>query len=326
MIYENLFETALIKPYEEGADNLKIISGYATSAMAFNHFEKIKALGGDINVTLLVGMCPDSGMSISNHRGFQKMMDIEYPGRFSCSYIFKNPPVHSKLYIWSRGDKLYKSFIGSANYTQTAFFAPQEEILVEAKSDNVLDYYDKVDKRSIFCNHIEADGFVQIYKDRNYSHRSSGGTQASIGNEPTPFNVNSVESIDVSLLTKRGEIQQKAGLNWGQRGNRNPNQAYIQLPAEVYRSDFFPKRSIHFTVHTDDNKTLICTRAQKDEDGQAIHTPHNNSLIGEYFRHRLGLANGAFITKKHLERYGRSNVTFYKFDEENYYMDFSVNK
>lgn len=58
--------------------------------------------------------------------------------------------------------------------------------------------------------------------------------------------------------------------------------------------------------------------------GAGIETPHNNSLIGEYFRNRLGLPNGAFVKKEDLIRYGRTDVTFYKIDDENYYMDFSV--
>ena len=54
-----------------------------------------------------------------------------------------------------------------------------------------------------------------------------------------------------------------------------------------------------------------------------MDTPHNNSLLGEYFRNRLGLPNGAFVTRQHLEDYGRIDVAFYKIDDENYLMDFS---
>jgi hypothetical protein len=71
---------------------------------------------------------------------------------------------------------------------------------------------------------------------------------------------------------------------------REPNQAYIRLTSDIYRADFFPPVSVHFTLFTDDGKTLICTRAQQN--GKAIHTPHNN-------------------------------LTFYKIDDETYYMDYS---
>ena len=39
---------------------------------------------------------------------------------------------------------------------------------------------------------------------------------------------------------------------------------------------------------------------------------------------RLGLPNGAYVRKDDLLAYGRTDVTFYKIDEEQYYMDFSV--
>ncbi|MPM75174.1 hypothetical protein SDC9_122165 [bioreactor metagenome] len=130
---------------------------------------------------------------------------------------------------------------------------------------------------------------------------------------------------EVSLLSSRtGQVQTRGGLNWGQRERRNPNQAYIQLSPEVYQSDFFPLRSIFFTVITDDQHTFICTRAQKSEEGQVIETPHDNSILGSYFRQRLGLPDGAYVETADLLRYGRTGVTFYKIDEENYYMDFSV--
>jgi NgoFVII restriction endonuclease len=76
-------------------------------------------------------------------------------------------------------------------------------------------------------------------------------------------------------------------------------------------------------VMTDDGKEFICVRAQ--ENGKGLHTTLNNSLLGEYFRYRLELKSGAFIRKSDLLRYGRTNVDFYKVDEETYMMDFSVN-
>ena len=106
MIFNNLYETALIQPYKDGADKLQIISGYATSAMAFHHLEDIKNLGNDLNISLIVGMCPSDGLSLSNHRGFQSIMSSNYSNKFSCSYIFKMPQVHSKLYIWYKKDAL----------------------------------------------------------------------------------------------------------------------------------------------------------------------------------------------------------------------------
>lgn len=96
----------------------------------------------------------------------------------------------------------------------------------------------------------------------------------------------------------------------------------IPLPQKYWDTDFFPEYSWYFTVLTDDGKILICSRAQQN--GKAIHSPHNNSQIGEYFRSRLNVANGELVTMDDLMNYGRTDIDFYKVDEENYFMDFSL--
>jgi hypothetical protein len=324
MIYTNLYNEVLIKPSEEGANKLQIISGYATSAMAFHHLEELKTKNINISISLLVGMCPSDGISLSNHKGFLNIVESSYSSNFRCSYIYKFPAVHSKIYIWYKDDSLYKSFIGSTNYTQNAFSKNQREIIAEITDSNVTDYFKLLESESIYCDHIDSENLIQVYNDKRYYKRHPN---EEITNNETlePPKDDSIEHVTISLLSSRLEdVQNTGGLNWGQREGRNPNQAYIQLPPEVYKSNFFPIRSQHFTVVTDDSKTFICTRAQKSADGQAIETPHNNSLLGEYFRNRLGLSNGAPISKKDLEKYGRTDVIFYKFDDENYYMDFSA--
>jgi hypothetical protein len=325
MIYQNLYYETLIRPGEEGANRLRIISGYAASTMALQHLEDLRKSKFDVNVSLLVGMCPTDGIAVSNHKGFQEIVASDnYQGKFTCSYIYKTPAVHSKLYIWYKDKSLYKAFIGSVNYTYNAFYR-QRESLAEIHDNNVSDYYRLLEADSIYCNELEVENLIQISNDKNYyrnhvnEDKPSGQIQETTG----------VEHITVSLLSSRtGEVQNTAGLNWGHRGSKNPNrnrnEAYIQLPPNVYKSDFFPPKPQHFRVVTDDSKQFICVRAEKDEVGQTIHTPLKNSLLGEYFRNRLGLPNGAFVKKADLDRYGRTDVVFYKFDDEEYLMDFSV--
>ena len=102
---------------------------------------------------------------------------------------------------------------------------------------------------------------------------------------------------------------------------REPNQAYIPLSSKVYRGDFFPARGHHFTLHTDDGQVIICARRQ--DNGKALHSTENNSIIGEYFRRRLGVPLGKPVAKADLKKYGRFDIVFYKIDDDNYYMDFS---
>lgn len=322
---ENLFEKILIEPTSEGADSLYIVSGYATSAMAFHHLNHLRNKNSNIKIDLLIGMCPLDGIASSNHRGFQNLMENEFPSHFSCSYLTRIPPAHSKIYIWLNNENPYLSYIGSANYTQTAFIRGQREILTECSPKKAFIYYEKLLSESIFCNHHEAENFVKIFNDKFFIRKKKAREifQDIPGVLELDYNTMGLQYVEVSLLDNYGNLPERSGLNWGQRPEekREPNQAYIRLSSKIYKSDFFPPRGVHFTILTDDSKVLICSRAQ--ENGKAIHTPHNNSLIGEYFRNRLGVNFGVPVKKDDLLKYGRNTVLFYKIDDETYLMDFS---
>ena len=128
-----------------------------------------------------------------------------------------------------------------------------------------------------------------------------------------------MKTVKVFLLDKNGDVQY--GLNWGQRDNRDPNQAYLQLTPDIYRGDFFPPKGKYFVVETDDNKTFIMTRAQK-EMGTALQIPDNNALLGEYLRERLGVTSGNPITKEDILNFGLSEITFHKKDDMHFLMSF----
>lgn len=131
-----------------------------------------------------------------------------------------------------------------------------------------------------------------------------------------------MERVKVHLLDKNNEVQY--GLNWGQRDGREPNQAYLQLTPEVYRSDFFPVKKHYFLVEADDNISFVMNRGQKGEDGSALETPEDNSLLGRYLRKRLGIPEGEKIEKSAIDAYGRSDIDFIKIDTNRYKLDFSV--
>ena len=110
----------------------------------------------------------------------------------------------------------------------------------------------------------------------------------------------------------------------GTEDKKNKNEAYIPLPHTIAKSGFFPLNKQHFLAVTDDHHTLQLRVEQQND--KAITTPASNALLGEYFRNRLGLANGAYVHLDDLISYGRTDVLFCKIDEEQYYMDFSVNE
>lgn len=317
MITKNLYQTALIEPCSQGADELRIVSGYATSAMASRHIGDLQEVNPSVKISLLVGMCPTDGIALGNHRGFQSIVSAN----FACGYITSPPPVHGKLYIWYKKKQLLTSFIGSANYTQSAFFNRQREILSEFVDEEVTHYYELLERNSINCTHNEVEDMVRVCNDKYYYERHPN--EEGMKNGDDNFDVVGLQKVTVSLLDRTHNVPHHSGLNWGHRDNyqRDRNQAYFSLPPKVYKSDFFPPPPQHFTVRTDDDKTIICVRAQK-EYGNAIHS-RKNSEIGEYIRNRIGVASGALITLDHLRNYGRTDVTFYKLDEEHFLMNFA---
>ena len=121
-----------------------------------------------------------------------------------------------------------------------------------------------------------------------------------------------MKSINIHLLDKTGDVQY--GLNWGHRDNRDKNQSYLQLPSDVYKSDFFPKKGTYFLVYTDDGHSFAMNRAQKTDDGTAIQTPEDNSILGKYLRKRLGLTDGKEILVNDILSYGRTDISITKFD------------
>lgn len=310
LLTKDLYEDLLVKPQKENSNlnSLLVFSGYATAAMASYYLEDLeKREVSDIKIDLILGMTPRDGLRESDHKGFVSLMN-EFSGKFSCSYMMNDQsPVHSKLYVWCQDEIPRMAFVGSANYTQTALLSKQGEVMADCDPQSGFDYFNSFDSKTIYCNNDEVEDFIKLSR----SAEKSG--------DETEF-----DFVNVSFLTGKQQVGDISGLNWGQRSGRNPNQAYIPLRAPVYRTDFFPGIGKHFTVLTDDKKILICSRAQQR--GKAIHTPLNNSQMGEYFRNRLGVPNGAKVTREHLEKYGRTDVKFLKIDEENYYMDFSQNQ
>lgn len=316
MIVNNLAKEILFSPISDGADTINIVSGHATPTMASWYLTTLQEMRREslipaLHVNLFVGMTSIEGIHSSWHMQFQRLqqhIDFESTDIFSCSYVCEIPAVRSNLYLWEKDGRPVTAFTGSAPFSQSAFLPSHVEDLMEHLDLNAsLNYFNTVSNRSIFCTHAEIEDHVRITND-DFSLKDADEQ-------------NNLEKVTLSLLTKNGTIGRKSGLNWGQRDNRNPNEAYIPVPVEIARSGFFPNGKQQFTVQTDDHKYLILRLEQAKD--KALTTPLSNSRLGEYFRGRLGLRNGEFVDEDALYRYGRTDVLFEKIDDEQFYMDFA---
>lgn len=74
-------------------------------------------------------------------------------------------------------------------------------------------------------------------------------------------------------------------------------------------------------MEADDGAVFVAVIAQQNR--KAIETPEDNSLLGSYFRRRIGLPEGEFVEREDLDAYGRSHITITKIDEDLFLMDFS---
>lgn len=318
MITYNLFDAILVKPISDGADKLYILSGYASPAIAYRHLNVNDAF----SVELIIGMAKRDGIRTGSHKTFQKIALEDFKGRFSCYYSIADIPAHLKLYGWYADANPVQGFVGSANYSQPAFSASQLEAMEQCDASVVKQIFDTALTDSINCLGDDVENYINLYDERKIvtKKKKPDGTTDII---EVPGDIESyVSSVNISLLTGTGTVGDRSGLNWGQRPGRNTNQAYIPLSQAIRESDFFPPLGQHFIILTDDGVSLDCVRAQAG--GKAVETFKDNSILGTYFRSRIGLPSGKKVTLSDFSNYGRSDVTMHKIDDETYYMDFSV--
>lgn len=346
---KRLFDYALIRPLFSGQspDTLRIVSGYATHAMASRHLLETTSKKKSLDVDLIYGMAGVDGVRKSDHLGFISLeghREFQYLGDFTCSYVRKPRSVHSKVYVWCRGEVPVQAFIGSANYSEAGFNSVNRtETLAECDPVSALDFFWESKKAAIPCARANRDKDFPP-KLRGYEIPSKFNQSLMIEtDENSPYK--GCLKVVIPLINDKGHLGEGSGLNWGVMSDgtprlsnkknsnsfRNPNEAYIRVPKKIAMTGFFPEynplakhkdEQTRFTIITDDGETFSCVRTSGGF-GKEIETPQDNSELGRYFRKRLGLPDGAYIDVRAMKRYGRLDVTFYKTQDESYVMDFS---
>ena len=322
MIIEDLYEVALRAPERNGGDTLYIVSGYASPTFAYRHIEDL--ISEETKINLIIGMsCHNAQI-----KQFQSMVQ-EFEGRFNVYYIDTQPKVHCKMYGWYGGGKPTIGFVGSANYSQEGLLdnKPQMNQLSRANPMEIKGYFDDLLLRATPISELVKSGenlplAIGINKD---------GVMWS----------NNGRTVTISFLTRSGQTPKTDGLNWGQPvgTKRRPfydeyrpsmDQACLKFPKKAQDANFVPwlgnghENKITFSLTTDDGHTFTYCRRQ-GQNGKQISTDSEQFKIGQYFRKRLGLNLGEFVTKEHLEEYGRTDYTLHKVDDETFILDFSAN-
>lgn len=322
MLVKNLFETALITPATQGADELWVISGYSSPSIVQKQINRLKKAGLSIKIHILVGMIGLEGMDLATHEGFKKLTK-KYGNNFSCRYLFKSTITHSKNYLWFKKGKPFKGFTGSANYSINAFSGNVIETLTLDNPLEIEKLYKLISVRSIECTDPDVGKHFHFFPastKRPASYRTSDNELHSINGKA--FNSSGLKSLTLTLLKAKGSpaVHDTGGINWGHRGNRDRDEAYISVPTR-YQGTFFPKLKKRFKVTCDDGAEFFMVT--EGTNGKQITTPDGNWQLGRYLRTRLGLKSGEKVNLKDFEKYGRSDVTFYKKSTGHYFLDFS---
>lgn len=318
--------------------SLKIITAFTDcdriSTHMINLAEGIKTgrISKGLSVEILLGMTKSS-LSQKKHEDICRMIGFLNSSKgmpkISCRYICQGPEVHSKVYVWSDAENIpYIAYCGSLNYTMNAFYKRRESVSM----CNSLDAYG-------YYKDLLPDTIDSFDSDVSEKLKNVINNTADVFVEPDNSEKDylvydqeiPVDTLKVSLLRADGsDTGYGSGINWGIRKNgtkRDQNQAYIPYNRQDKKPGFFPDRvnpedenCPMFKVITKDFGSFHMRMAQQGN--KALHSVESNAILGEWIRKRIGAPSGGYITKPMLELYGKSYVTFRKYKDGTYLLDF----
>jgi hypothetical protein len=317
MLYtENLEELIFHRHEILNADELVVLSGY----LGPRPVERLQEL--PFNSKVIYGMYGAEGIKPVLHHS---LIAIQNNVR-NLDIFYSKLPVHSKCYVWRNKREIIHALIGSANFSVNGLTTPFREVLAETTYDTFAPlntYINHVLNNSISCLEI---GMARVV-DKGLR----------------------LDVCKVTLLGKDGEVQNAAGLNWGQNPNNHttPNDAYIAIRTSHIRDypNLFQPKQLNPMV------TDVGGRMQRHNDSVEIiwddglimeglleGTQPINEIIypkqissfpvkaelGIYIRNRIGVPLGQPVRRHHLESYGRTDIDVSLLGDGVYQFDFSV--
>lgn len=328
LYFENLYELVFNRHNDnKNADELVIISGY----LGPKPVQDLVNL--PLKTTVYYGMYGSDKIDPLLHK---TLIEIEQNSK-NIKVLYCNPEVHTKCYIWKKNGKIIDVLSGSANFSSKGLRTDNRELLNTVNKESFLEvskYEDFISSISRSPNDIDIE-----YKIK---HSKSSKEQKQ------PHRLN--ETCKISLLQKnKGKPHDRAGLNWGHgKGKNQIDAAY--LPVSTENLDNYPllfpliqnkplaehsgrkqRQNDVIEILWDDGTVMEALFEQYGERGEtkypkAISSAPDKSIMGQYLRRRLGLSNSAFVTLKHLEEYGRTDIDVSMTSDGVYLMNFSIDK
>ncbi len=297
-------------------DELIVLSGYLGSRPV-SRLEELP-----FNSTVIYGMYGSEGIRPSLHSSLTNIQgEVE-----NLNIFYSNLPVHSKCYVWRRRGEIIHALLGSANFSVNGLTTPFREVLAETTFDTfqpLNEYIRHVLNNSISCLEVGMERVIEAREQIDY--------------------------CDMSLLANNGEVQNAAGLNWGQnpRNHTTPNDAYIAIRTRYIRDFpnlFQPKQMNPMHIDNrgrmqrhndsveiiwDDGLTMEgLLEGSQPIDGvtypKQISSFPSKAQLGEYIRTRIGVPLGQPVRRHHLERYGRTDIRISLLGDGVYKFNFSV--
>ena len=328
--------------YIQPCTSLKVITAFTDCERISTHMIKLaegiksNRFVKGLSIEILLGMTKSS-LSQKKHEDICRMVGFLNSSKgmpkISCRYICNGPEVHSKVYVWTYpeefvGEMPYVAFCGSLNYTMNAFYKRRESVSM-CSSIMAYRYYQELLPDTIDC--FDPAGSEKLKNVIN----NTADTAVDPDNVEKDYLVYDeevpVDTLKVSLLRADGsDTGYGSGINWGIRKNgtrRDQNQAYIPYNRQDKKAGFFPDRidpedenCPMFKVITKDFGSFHMRMAQQGN--KALHSVESNAILGEWIRKKIGAPSGGYITKQMLELYGKTYVTFRKYDDGTYLLDF----
>lgn len=337
MIYYKDLENLLLTDERcNTATDIVIVSGF----VGWEPLEILIKKFPTIKITLVYGMYAQYKVSSLLHNALLEINNT-YD---NVAILYSLVPIHSKIYFWNHNQNKLGGYIGSANFSASGLSIDYKEVLedIETESYETWEiYYKFIIENCIPITSSQIQTLV-VKREKNLAL----GFEELITKNICRATL--LIKKDGKLITPTG-----SGINWGHQNghpSKTKSEAYITIKAE-YRKHFpsmFPEKQFlnqtgeshsgkktrhesEFEVIWDDGTKMLCVMEGDAKKAGTIYpkqisTSPSKVELGQYLRKRLKLKEGSFVTKEHLEKYGRTHIDIQLLDDGTYYFDFSNKK